>query len=81
MEWELLIQSFLLILMPVLAVVIVELKNLLYAAIVLGAESVVLAVIFYMLKAPDIAITQAAVGAGISTMLFVFAISKTRREE
>ena len=81
MEWELLIQSFLLILMPILAVVIVELKNLLYAAIVLGAESVVLAVIFYMLKAPDIAITQAAVGAGISTMLFVFAISKTRREE
>jgi len=81
MEWEILIQSFLLILMPILAVVIVELKNLLYAAIVLGAESVVLAVIFYMLKAPDIAITQAAVGAGISTMLFVFAISKTRREE
>ena len=81
MEWELLIQSFLLILMPILAVVIVELKNLLYAAIFLGGESVVLAVIFYMLKAPDIAITQAAVGAGISTMLFVFAISKTRREE
>ena len=81
MDWELLIQSFLLILMPILAVVIVELKNLLYAAIVLGGESVVLAVIFYMLKAPDIAITQAAVGAGISTMLFVFAISKTRREE
>ena len=55
MEWEVLIQSFLLILMPILAVVIVELKNLLYAAIVLGAESVVLAVIFYMTETISIA--------------------------
>jgi uncharacterized MnhB-related membrane protein len=65
----------------VLSIVAIELKNLLYAVITLAGASIVLAVIFYMLQAPDIAITQAAVGAGISTVLYIIAISRTRREE
>jgi uncharacterized MnhB-related membrane protein len=65
----------------VLSIVAIELKNLLYAVITLAGAGIVLAVIFYMLRAPDIAITQAAVGAGISTVLYIIAISRTRREE
>ncbi len=41
----------------------------------------VLAVVFYMLQAPDIAITEAVVNAGVATVLYVVAISKTKREE
>lgn len=78
---DVLIQNALLVLLFVLCLVAIELKDLLCSVIVLAGGSVTLAVIFYMLQAPDIAITQAAVGAGVSTVLFVIAISRTRREE
>ncbi len=78
---EILIQTILIIFLFVLFVIAVELKDLLYSVIVLGAASITLAVIFYMLQAPDIAITQAAVGAGVSTVLFIIAVSRTRRQE
>jgi energy-converting hydrogenase B subunit D len=78
---ETIIQSTLLILLLVLNVIAIQLKDLLYSVIMLGGASITLAVIFYMLQAPDIAITQAAVGAGVSTILFIITISRTRREE
>ena len=78
---EVLIQNALLIFMFALCVIAIELKDLLYSVIVLAGASVTLAVIFYMLQAPDIAITQAAVGAGVMTVLFVIAVSRTRRQE
>jgi energy-converting hydrogenase B subunit D len=78
---DILIQNVLLVFLIVLAIIAIEFKDLLYSVIVLTGASITLAVIFYMLQAPDIAITQAAVGAGISTVLYVIAISHTRREE
>jgi uncharacterized MnhB-related membrane protein len=81
MSLELLVQNVLLIFLFVLCLVAIELKDLLYAVIVLAGASIVLAVIFYMLHAPDIAITQAAVGAGVATILFVLAVSRTSRAE
>jgi len=81
MGWELLIQNLLLLLLFAMCLIAIELKDLLYAVVVLAGASVVLAVIFYMLQAPDIAITQAAVGAGVATVLYVIAISRTRRQE
>lgn len=81
MGWELLIQNLLLLLLFALCLMAIELKDLLYAVISLAGAGVVLAVIFYMLRAPDIAITQAAVGAGVATALYVVAISRTRRTE
>ncbi len=74
---EVVIQNALLIFMVVLYVLAIELKDLLYSVIVLTGASITLAVVFYMLQAPDIAITQAAVGAGLTTVLFVIAISRT----
>ncbi len=81
MSWELILQSFMLLFLFVLCIIAIELKNLLYAVITLAGASIVLAVIFYMLRAPDIAITQAVVGAGVATVLFIIAVSRTKREE
>lgn len=81
MSLELLIQNALLVLLFVFALIAIELKDLLHSVIVLAGASISLAVIFYMLHAPDIAITQAAVGVGVATVIFVIAISRTRREE
>jgi energy-converting hydrogenase B subunit D len=78
---ETIIQSALMILLLALNIIAIEMKDLLYSVILLGGSSIALAVVFFMLQAPDIAITQAAVGAGVSTVLFIIAISRTRREE
>ncbi|WP_350343301.1 hydrogenase subunit MbhD domain-containing protein [Proteinivorax hydrogeniformans] len=56
-------------------------KDLLSAVVIFGAYSVTMAVLWLLLKAPDIALTEAAMGAGVTTMLFVAVISRTRRTE
>jgi energy-converting hydrogenase B subunit D len=70
-----------LLLMLVLSVVAIYMKDLLYAVITLGAVDILAAVAFYFMAAPDIAITQAAVTAGLTVFIFVIVIGKTRRSE
>ena len=56
-------------------------RDLLAAVIIFSAYSMVMALLWQRLQAPDLALTEAAVGAGITTVLFVVAIFKTRRME
>jgi uncharacterized MnhB-related membrane protein len=56
-------------------------KDLLVASVFLSMVSFMLALSFLMLQAPDIAITEAAVKAGLVGIIFVVAIMKTRRME
>ena len=65
-----------LIMLVLLALVTLEIKNLLNAVIVLGAFSLVLSLIFYYLHAPDVAIAEAAIGSGFTTVIFLLAIKK-----
>ncbi|HKL11451.1 MAG TPA: hydrogenase subunit MbhD domain-containing protein [Clostridia bacterium] len=51
-------------------------KNLLGAIIVFMVYSLTMAVLWQQLNAPDLAITEAAVGAGITTLLFVFTLRR-----
>ena len=53
-------------------------KNLLSAVIVFMVYSLLMAILWEQLNAPDLAITEAALGAGITTVLFVIAIRKVR---
>jgi uncharacterized MnhB-related membrane protein len=57
------------------------LKDLLAAVIVFSAYSLMMAILWTQLRAPDLALTEAAVGAGITTVLFVVTIFKTCRRE
>ena len=65
-----------LMMLPVLALVALEIKNLLSAVIVLSAFSLVLSLVFYYLHAPDVAIAEAAIGSGFATVIFLIAIKK-----
>ena len=56
-------------------------KDLLAAAIAFGAFSFLLALEFHVLQAPDVAIAEAAIGAGISTAILIIAIKGTKRQE
>ena len=59
----------------------VESKDLLFGTIALSAISLLSALLFYLLKAPDVAITEVAVGAGVSTVVYVWAIKATERKD
>ncbi|WP_048152908.1 hydrogenase subunit MbhD domain-containing protein [Methanolacinia paynteri] len=61
------------------AVVIYVLKDLLSAAIGFGVFSFLMSLEFYLLQAPDVAIAEAAIGAGLTTAIFVIAIKGTRK--
>lgn len=63
------------------AAAVFYLKDLIAAAISFAAFSLLLSLEFFILQAPDVAIAEAAIGAGISTAIFMIAIKGTKRME
>ncbi len=59
----------------------VWLRDLLASAMVLGIYSLLMAALWVVLDAVDVAFTEAAVGAGVTTVLMLLAIALTGREE
>lgn len=46
-----------------------------------GLVSLLASVIFVLLAAPDVAMTEAAIGSGLTTFLFFFVLGRVRRGE
>ena len=74
MTVEIILLSFLVI----AAATICMMKRLISMAIVFAAYCVVMSVIWILLAAPDLAITEAAVGTGISGVLFFILLKRVR---
>lgn len=72
---------FLLTLLVITAIAIVRTENLFVAVMLLGIFSLLIAANFFILDAADVALTEAAVGAGISTVLFLGALALTSEKE
>ncbi len=51
-------------------------KNLLNSILIFMSYSLVMSVIWILLESPDLAITEAAVGAGITSVLFFLTLKK-----
>ena len=56
-------------------------KDLLNAVIASCAVSLIAAVLFYFLQAPDVAMAEASIGAALVPAIFIIAIRRTKREE
>ncbi len=52
-------------------------KGVLSSVLALGAAGAFVSLEFILLQAPDVAIAEAAVGAVVSTVIFVIAVRKT----
>ena len=63
------------------ALAVVRTKDLLAAALAFSTYSLMLCVVWQLRGAPDVAMTEAAVGAGVTTVLFLVTISRTKRRE
>lgn len=58
------------------AVSVCFIKDLLASIIVFMSYSLIMAVIWVLLQSPDLAITEAAVGAGVTSILFFVTLKK-----
>jgi len=56
-------------------------RDLLFAVLGTGIVSVILSLFFYLLQAPDVALTEAAIGIALTTIIFVITIRNTSRDE
>lgn len=65
----------------VCAIAVEKTKDLLSAVIIFSAFSLMMSVLWLILNTPDVALTEAAIGAGVTSILFFAVISKTERYE
>ncbi len=77
MIWQL--ELVILILVIVCAFAAIKVRDLLSAALLLGAYSFLLCLIWAVMGAVDVAFTEATVGAGVSTVFCVAAVFHTTR--
>lgn len=67
--------AFLLTLLVITAIGVVRSRNLFAAVMLLGIFSLQIAAVFFILDAADVALTEAAVGAGVATVLMLGALA------
>ena len=77
MIWQ--IDLLLLTLVVICGIVTITLKDLLAATLVFSVYSFLMCLLWAEMGAVDVAFTEATVGAGISTMLFIATILRTTR--
>jgi energy-converting hydrogenase B subunit D len=70
----------LLIFVLICAIAALTVKDLLSAVIILGAYSFFMCLLWAEMGAVDVAFTEASVSAGVGTVLFIAAVSKTKRK-
>ena len=63
------------------AILAIVQKSLLSAVIAAGAISLLASLLYIVLAAPDVAMTEAAIGSGLTTIVFLFALNKIRKED
>jgi len=76
-----LIEGVLLVFVLCCAIGAAVLRDVLASLMAFAAYSLGISIIWVMLEAPDVGLTEAAVGAGIMTILFILALANTVRPQ
>ena len=75
------IEASLIVFVVITAVVTAMARDVLAAVIVFGAYSLGMAALYTFYRAPDVAMTEAAISAGVTTVLLLLTLAKTTRIE
>ncbi|MEM9478799.1 MAG: hydrogenase subunit MbhD domain-containing protein [Verrucomicrobiota bacterium] len=75
LEFDLVILVFLVL----TAIIALQVKDLLAASMILGVYSLLICLLWAEMGAVDVAFTEAAVGAGVSTVVMIATVFQTRR--
>ncbi|MCF8297637.1 MAG: DUF4040 domain-containing protein [Saprospiraceae bacterium] len=78
---NLILSIFLGLFVILMAVVAVQKKNLKVAIIAAGIVSLFSSIIYLILAAPDVAMTEAAIGSGLSTIIFFYVLNKIQKSD
>jgi len=73
------VRTVLLLALPVIAVFALTRARRLTAVIAMGLFSFVIAAVYLLFHAPDVGLTEAAIGAGLVTFIYILSIRKTGR--
>ena len=65
--------------MLVMAVTAIIHKKLAVAVIATGVVSLMASIMYLLMAAPDVAMTEAAIGSGLSTIIFFYVLNKIRK--
>jgi energy-converting hydrogenase B subunit D len=77
MIWQ--VEFWLLLVLVFLAIIALSVRDLLGAVVILTGYSFVMALLFVSMGAVDVGFTEAALGAGVSGVLFVVALFSVNR--
>ncbi|MBW1641311.1 MAG: DUF4040 domain-containing protein [Deltaproteobacteria bacterium] len=77
MSWQL--DLIVLTMVVICGIAAINIRDLLGAGILFGAYSFMMCLLWAVMGAVDVAFTEASVGAGVSTVLFVAAVFRTTR--
>ena len=78
---ELVINAFLVTVMLGIGIALLRTRTVIFTVVLTSAYSLIAALMFITLDAVDVAFTEASVGAGISTILFLAAMAYIPKEE
>jgi uncharacterized MnhB-related membrane protein len=81
MDYLLIISVFLGVIILVMAVIAIYQKNLVVAIIAAGAAGLFASIMYLLLAAPDVAMTEAAIGSGLSTFIFFYVLNRIRSSD
>lgn len=76
-----LLHFFVLALLMLTAGLALWFRNLFHSVIALSTFSLVLAIEFYLMQAPDVAIAEASIGAALSTTIAIIALRSCRKKK
>ena len=65
----------------VMAFVAIYTKKLIFAVLATGAVSLFASIIYLIMAAPDVALTEAAIGSGLTTLIFLFILNRIKKEQ
>jgi energy-converting hydrogenase B subunit D len=69
------------LIMIVAAILAIYLKNLVSAIISAGVISLLASIIYLIMAAPDVAMTEASIGSGLTTVVFLYALNRIKKME
>ncbi len=73
------LSAFLGLFVILMAIVAVQNKSIKVAIIAAGIVSLFSSIIYLILAAPDVAMTEAAIGSGLSTIIFFYVLNKIQK--
>ncbi len=71
----------LIVVMIALAILSIELKNLIAAVVAMGGVSLIISFLFLLIQAPDVAMAEASIGAALTTAIYIIGVRETERSE